>query len=181
MHDTTRRVLAATLAAPLATALMTGAALSASADPAALHFSGQLRDLDATTAGPFDGAEARVLLVENAAGATARLRMTGIDTAAAGTTYGAHLHFGPCIAGNGAAALGHYNSDVVAGNSPAEISPDTEVWLDFTVSPTGKASATAVVPFTPVAGERSVVIHALPTDHHTGGAGPRLACLPVVW
>lgn len=181
MHVTTQRLLAATLAVPMTAALVATSPISASADAAALHFTGQLRDLATAGSGPLDGAAARVLLVQNAAGATVRLRVEGIDTEAAGTTYGAHLHFGPCIAGNGAAALGHYNSDVVSGRSPAEISPDTEVWLDFTVSLTGNGSATAVVPFTPEAGERSVVIHALPTDHDTGGAGARLACLPVVW
>lgn len=181
MHDTTRRRFAATLALPMAAALLAGSPLSASAEPAALQFSGQLRDLDTAHTGAFDGARARVLLVRNAAGATAHLRVEGIDLQAAGATFGAHLHFGPCVAGNGAAALGHYNSDVVAGRSPVEISPETEVWLDFTVTPTGKGSSTAVVPFTPTPGARSVVIHALATDHHTGGAGARLACLPVVW
>ena len=42
-------------------------------------------------------------------------------------------------------------------------------------------TATASVPFIPLEGDRSVVIHALATDHHTGLAGARLACLPVQW
>ncbi len=63
---------------------------------------------------------------------------------------------------------------------PPEISEDTEVWLDITVDD-GAGTSTASVPFVPLAGNRSVVIHALATDHHTGAAGARLACLPVVW
>ncbi len=54
------------------------------------------------------------------------------------------------------------------------------MWLDITVED-GAATATASVPFVPVPGTRSVVVHAMETDHHTGGAGARLACLPVVW
>ena len=61
-----------------------------------------------------------------------------------------------------------------------EISEDTEVWLDFTVDD-GAATSTASVPFVPLPGDHSVVIHALATDHDTGLAGARLACLPVVW
>ena len=63
---------------------------------------------------------------------------------------------------------------------PPEISEDTEIWLDFTVDD-GAGTATASVPFVPLPGERSVVVHAMETDHHTGAAGPRLACLPLVW
>ena len=94
--------------------------------------------------------------------------------------FGAHLHLGPCVAGNGAAALAHYNTDVLAGVTPPEISEDTEVWLDFTVDD-GAGTATASVPFVPLPGTRSVVVHAMETDHETGGAGARLACVPVVW
>lgn len=110
------------------------------------------------------------------------LRASGIGAAAEGGTFGAHLHVGPCVAGNGAAAGAHYNTDLVAGTLPPlhEISEDTEVWLDLTVED-GAATSTASVPFVPLPGARSVVIHALATDHHTGLAGGRLACLPVVW
>ena len=54
------------------------------------------------------------------------------------------------------------------------------MWLDITVDD-GAGTATASVPFMPRPGARSVVVHALATDHHTGLAGARLACLPVVW
>jgi Cu/Zn superoxide dismutase len=104
------------------------------------------------------------------------LRVRGIDRDAAGTTYGAHLHSGACVPGDGAAAGPHYNSA-----TPPVIDADHEVWLDFTATAGGTGRATAVVPFVPVHGARSVVIHEAATDHGTGGAGARLACMPVVW
>ena len=142
--------------------------------------SGPMADLLPATAGPFDGATAAFQLVASARGSHGVLRVHGVDSSADGDTFGAHLHAGPCVAGNGAAALGHYNTDVLAGVTPPEISEDTEMWLDITVDD-GAATATASVPFVPLAGTRSVVVHATATDHHTGGAGPRLACLPVAW
>ena len=142
--------------------------------------SGPLSDLDPTATGPFDGASAavRISLLPHG-GSRTLLRVRGID-GAEGQTFGAHLHVGPCVAGQPAAALGHYNSDVLAGVVPPEVSDRTEIWLDFTVDDEG-GRATASVPFVPQPGTRSVVIHAAATDHHTGTAGARLACLPVVW
>lgn len=95
-------------------------------------------------------------------------------------TYGAHLHVGPCVAGDGAAAGPHSNQSVVDGVVPQVVDATTEVWLDFTVRPNGSARSVAVVPFVPTSGTRSIVIHAMPTDP-AGAAGARLACLPVVW
>ncbi|HET8593840.1 MAG TPA: superoxide dismutase family protein [Intrasporangium sp.] len=177
---TLRRAVIAGVGAAAAGLLAIGTA-TAHAAPAAHHFSGALRDLQPAAAGPFDGAAARALLVERPSGATVVLKVDGIDRSAAGRTYGAHLHVGPCVAGDGAAAGPHYNSEAQAGDPSPEISPRTEVWLDFTVNSAGHGSATAVVPFTPAAGTRSIVVHAMETDHGTGGAGARLACLPVVW
>lgn len=145
-----------------------------------LRTSGPLRDFAPTAAGPFDGATARVQLVESASGSHAVLTVTGIGTAAEGRTYGAHLHDGPCVAGDGAAALGHYNSDAHAGHSPVAVNDETEIWLDFTVVD-GEGTGTASVPFVPEHGKRSVVIHQDPTNPQTGGAGPRLACKTVEW
>ena len=67
---------------------------------------------------------------------------------------------------------------MIAGKVPPRVDASTEVWLDFTVSPTGAGNAMTVVRFTPRPGDRSIVIHEKPTDHH-GTAGARLACLPV--
>lgn len=163
------------------TGLLATLPASAGAGGPFVRTSGTLSDLQPATAGPFDGATAAVQIVGSAKGSHALLRVRGID-GADGETFGAHLHAGPCVAGNGAAALGHYNTDVIAGILPPlnRITEDTEVWLDVTVDD-GAATATASVPFRPLPGARSVVVHALATDHHTGLAGARLACLPVVW
>jgi Cu-Zn family superoxide dismutase len=105
------------------------------------------------------------------------VKVEGVNLAAEGQRFGAHLHAGPCVPDNGAAALGHYNTDVLANTSPVEVSQKTEVWLDFRVSDIGEGRSTAPVPFVPAAGERSIVIHAQPTMDN-GSAGARIACLP---
>ena len=157
--------------------------------PPRVRAGGSLSDLQAA-AGPFDGAHAVVQIVASAGGSHTVLRVRGIH-GADGQTFGAHLHAGPCVAGDGAAALGHYNTDVIAGDPTPEISEDTEVSGPTTCKSArtlhppprqrGRPPATASVPFIPLPGDRSVVIHALATDHHTGLAGARLACLPVQW
>ncbi len=101
------------------------------------------------------------------------MNVKDLDRSNAGRTLGAHVHVGPCVAGNGGAALGHYN----AGGG---ISPETEVWLDFEITNGGTGHATAVVPFEIAAGTaHSIVIHRDATAPGTGAAGPRLACLPL--
>lgn len=135
--------------------------------------SGPLRDLDTAHANPTDGATARVFAVAPGTGDTyVTLIVHGLDREAAGETFGAHVHTGTCVAGSGAAAGPHYN----AGGAP---SPTTEVWLDFTVLPGGVAVSQTVVPFEiPEGAAHAVVIHAHATDAN-GGAGARIACLPV--
>ena len=177
MSHTTRRLLALPAIVAIAGSTATGPAL-AHGGPV-VRSAGPLSDLQPSTAGPFDGAAAALQVVASSPGSHAVLRVRGI-AGADGHTFGAHLHAGPCVAGDPAAALGHYNTDVLAGDVSPEISEDTEVWLDFTVDD-GAGTATASVPFVPLPGTRSVVIHAAATDHHTGTAGARLACLPVVW
>jgi len=170
MHQGLRR---AAVAIPLAVALTAAAtaATPAQAAPGAQVFAGPLSDLQTTVSGPFDGANARLIAISRGDSETFILIVTGIDRTAAGNTYGAHVHSGPCVEGNGAAALGHYN----IGGPP---SPTTEVWLDFTVNPGGVGVSTTTVPFVVAPGERSVVIHQEPTSP-TGTAGGRQACLPV--
>jgi hypothetical protein len=153
------------------------AATPASACGRALVFRGPLQDLQPATVDPFDGAAARVLLVHRAHGTRVVLTVKGADPGSAGVQFGAHLHVGPCVAGDPAAAGPHYNAST---SVPPVVSDQTEVWLDFVVAPDGSGRSAAAVPFVPVPGARSVVIHALPTDE-TGAAGTRLACLPVVW
>ena len=139
-----------------------------------------LRDLRPGIQDPTDGARSELRMTVNDRTATFKLTLRGLSTDAADRTFGAHLHRGPCVPGDGPAALGHYNVDVIEQRTPVVVSPDTEVWLDFTVSDDGTARSRATVPFAPGAGDRSIVIHRDPTDA-SGTAGPRLACLPVVW
>lgn len=138
-----------------------------------------LRDLQPTTSQPFDGAYASVTMI-GWRSSYFSLRVRGVDQGPVGQRYGAHLHTGPCVAGDGAAAGPHYNIDLLAGIAApdAEVSPDTEVWLDFELSSRGEGRASTVVPFVPTEGERAIVIHALPTSAN-GTAGDRLACLPL--
>ena len=149
---------------------------AASAGPAEV-FRGELVDLSSTTADPFGDASAHLVMTETGKGTRFHLRVKGIDPAAAGTEYGAHLHVGPCVEGNGAAALGHYNASTA---TPPVVNNQTEVWLDFEVTDGGTGAGDALVPFVPLPGERSVVIHAEATAP-SGAAGPRLVCQPVVW
>ena len=177
MSHTSRRVLAMPAIVALTGFAATG--------PAAAHggplvrVAAPLTDLQPAAAGPFDGASAAVQIVSSGSASHTVLRVRGVE-GADGETFGAHLHAGPCVAGDPAAALGHYNTQVLAGAEKPEVSERTEVWLDFTVDD-GGGTATASVPFVPLPGARSVVVHAQATDHHTGLAGPRLACLPVGW
>ena len=149
---------------------------AASAAPAEV-FRGDLVDLSSTTADPFGDASAHLVMTETGKGTRFHLRVKGIDPAVAGTEYGAHLHIGPCVQGNGAAALGHYNASTA---TPPVVNNQTEVWLDFEVTLGGTGAGDTLVPFVPVPGERAVVIHAEATAP-SGAAGPRLVCLPVVW
>jgi superoxide dismutase, Cu-Zn family len=130
--------------------------------------------------GPFERGRAVVVMVSQGARTTVRLKVTGVGRMAAGRTFGAHLHTGPCVAGDGAAAGPHYNTDVINGRKPVRVDSEREIGLDFTVGPSGAANASTVVPFAPKPGDRSIVIHEHATDHH-GTAGGRLACLPLSW
>ena len=152
------------------------APLAASAAPAQV-FRGDLVDLSATTADPFGDASAHVVMTPTGKGTTFHLRIKGIDPAVAGEAYGAHLHVGPCVEGDGAAAGVHYNISTAV---PPVVSEETEVWLDFTVTPDGTGAGDATVPFEPLPGDRAVVVHAEETAPN-GTAGPRLVCLPVAW
>jgi Cu/Zn superoxide dismutase len=142
----------------------------------ALVFKSPLSDLQPATTQALEGATATLRMTLGRNRSAFVLKVRGIDREAAGTTYGAHLHSGACVPGDGAAAGPHYNSA-----TPPVIDDEHEVWLDFTVTAGGTGRATAVVPFVPVHGARSVVIHEVATNHETGAAGARLACMPVVW
>lgn len=170
----TRHLLSPLVAAAVVAALTSAPATAGSPT---LLFRGPLQDLQPAGVDPFDGARATVRMGRSAEGTTVVLKVKGADVAFSGTSFGAHLHTGPCIAGDPAAAGPHYNAST---SVPPVVNDQTEVWLDLTLTGAGAGTSVASVPFTPAPGARSVVIHALPTDP-AGAAGPRLACLPVVW
>lgn len=158
---------------------VTGLGLSgpASADPSAFDARGPLADLAPAAANPTDGASADVIVINDGSSTTVILVLSGLDPAAEGQTFGAHVHTGPCVDGDGAAAGPHFNT----GGTP---STSTEVWLDFTVVAGGWAVSQTTVPFTiPSDGAKAVVIHAQPTQTGAtaGVAGARMACLPVAF
>jgi Cu/Zn superoxide dismutase len=148
---------------------------------AAAHvFQGSLRDLQPSRSDPLDGARARLVVAQHASSSTFVLVVSGVAPQGVGKTYGAHLHSGPCVAGDPAAAGPHYNQSSENGVVPPVVSDQTEVWLDVTVGPDGGAVAVTHVPFVPTLKDRAVVLHEKATDDH-GTAGARLACLPVNW
>jgi Cu/Zn superoxide dismutase len=140
-------------------------------------FRGPLQDLQPTTTEPLEGARAKVSMIRYEKRSVFILRVRGIDLSAVGHDYGAHLHSGPCVAGDPLAAGPHYNNSKTV---PPTVNDRTEVWLDFTVNDLGRGHARASVPFVPKPGNHSVVIHLEGTDP-MGMAGARLACLPVEW
>jgi superoxide dismutase, Cu-Zn family len=178
-----RRTAVAGLALATATGLAAVLPALAHSDSSGQHargrtlvFQSPLSDLQPNTTQPLEGGAATLRMTLGRTSSSFVLQVSGIDRSARGMTYGAHLHSGPCVPGDGAAAGPHYNSA-----TPPVVDEDHEVWLDFTVSRRGTGRAVAHVPFVPVHGARSVVIHEMATDHDTGGAGARLACIPVVW
>lgn len=162
-------------AAVTAAALLLGAGPAGAASPF-VQAGGDLSDLAPSTTNATDDASADLYAIAGQGFTTFVLLVSGLDPASAGTTYGAHIHDGPCVPGNGAAAGPHYN----IGGTPT---PETEVWLDFEVLPGGLAFAVTTVPFTIEPGDaQSMVVHAEPTQAggpNPGAAGGRIACLPV--
>lgn len=99
------------------------------------------------------------------------LQVEGVD-APAGTTFGAHVHTRPC-GPSPADAGGHY-MDGAAGGSLRH----REVWLDFSIDAHGRGQSVATRDWAVTnRPDRSVVLHVAGTDHATGAAGARLACI----
>ncbi len=162
----------------MASSLVVGGATVAAAGPGVpkpvVYAAGALKDLSAAS-NPTDGAKAKFLATAGPTGTHAVLVVKGLAPTAVGSTFGAHVHVGSCVAGAPLTAGPHYNS----GPPGAPADPQHEIWLDFTVLPGGVGVAQTTVPFTIAPGAaNSVVIHALPTPPG-GNAGTRLACLPV--
>jgi superoxide dismutase, Cu-Zn family len=124
------------------------------------RYSGELTDFATTKPDVFKGARASAIMIGMDGTSLFRLRVSGID--AKDGAYGVHLHQGKCVAEDWSAAGPPYNV----------------TWLDLDVDSQGNARSTATVSFIPE-GQRSIVLHGLPTDPQTGIAGPRLACLPL--
>jgi hypothetical protein len=148
-------------------------------------------DLDPTTTdAPFDGASVTLQVQKNGGdGTNFVLDVTGINQAAVGEEFGAHLHSKACHDTSGGP---HYNHEVVAGGVPvedAEISRRTEVWFDLVPNADGVARDSSTVKFVPVDPEvldplvgpglvqpMSIVLHNDSTAPKTGKAGLREAC-----
>ncbi len=174
-----RRLGAATA---MAIALGVAGALPASAGNGNSSTIGEGPDLVAASPNPnpFSGAS-----IEVAAGQIGKdnlqvtLDVEGVD-APAGTTFGAHVHVNPCGTDPTVSTLGaggHYQD--TGDQSPLA---RREIWLDFTLNAHGRGHAVATRQFTVAApAARSVVIHAVSTDHDTGVAGARLACTNVTF
>ncbi|WP_433327488.1 superoxide dismutase family protein [Spirillospora sp. CA-294931] len=105
-----------------------------------------------------------------------RLKAKGFPAAAKGKTFGVHVHQKAC--GPKPADAGpHYQNPNAKPGTPLH---DKEIWLDVTVGRDGEARSKTTVPWVVAKGDAgSVVVHAEPTDHHTGGAGDRLLCTTV--
>lgn len=137
---------------------------------------GSLRDLSPDV-NPTDGASARFVAFPSGGGTRAVLIVTGLAPSAVGSTLGAHVHTGPCLAGQPAAAGPHYNTAGPTGPGDR----GHEIWLDFTVRPGGVGVADTTVPFViPAGGAGSVVVHKLATAPG-GAAGLRMGCLPAAF
>jgi hypothetical protein len=153
-------------------------------------------DLQTSMDNPLDSARAMITIGQGTTDTTFTIRVTGIDMSElepSSTTFGSHLHTGPCIEGDGTAAGPHYNNDVVVGGMDfpvpgkkpgphtAEVSPNTEVWFDVIPDDGGVAYDVTTVPFVPVDpdGVMSVVVHVSFTNPETGAAGARQACFPL--
>jgi hypothetical protein len=143
------------------------------------HYRGHLTDLSPSTDDVFDGAKASAVMIGMEGSSFFRLQITGIDERAAGKEYPTYLHTGPCVAGQAALALGHYNTQQEAGFPPPwRVNNQTEVHLDFKVNSDRSAHVSVNVPFIPVPEKRSIVIH--PDATPPAGSSPaRLACLPL--
>ncbi|MDH3681651.1 MAG: superoxide dismutase family protein [Acidimicrobiia bacterium] len=102
-----------------------------------------------------------------------RLQVAGIE-GQRGRTFGVHVHVGPCVEGDGAAAGPHFN--ITGGDV---VSPETEIWLGVEIDRRGRGRSRSRVEFEINADiAKSIVIHEQPTAPD-GAAGARLACLPL--
>ncbi len=124
------------------------------------------------TSNPFADARAVVHVVETGQGKShITLKVQGVE-AAAGNTFGAHVHQAKCDAVDPLLAGPHYQHAGATGTLE-----EREVWLDVTINHRGNAITQTTRPWSvDQSMPRSVIIHALPTAEN-GTAGARLACI----
>ncbi len=94
--------------------------------------------------------------------------------------FGSHLHQRDC---SDEKAGGHYQNVPPPMGSPANdpmfANPGNEAWLDFTTDAEGRGAVEVKVQWRPRAGEaKGIIFHHTATEQG-GGAGARLACLPI--
>ena len=152
--------------------------VSASSDDRGMswaYYNGPLTDLSTATPDVFDDARATAIMISVGSASFFRVQIRDINEDKINSAgYGAHLHVGPCKAGDAGPVGAHYN---VSTDVPPLVNNKTEVWLDFKVNSDGNARPTSSVQFVPDEGDRSIVFHEKPTDEF-GKAGNKLACLP---
>jgi Cu-Zn family superoxide dismutase len=123
------------------------------------------------------GARASALAFDMGGELRIELAVTGFPPA---RIFGSHLHQRDC---NDEKAGGHYqNTPFPMGrmaNDPEFANPVNEAWLDFETDAAGEGAVELRVAWLPRAGEgKGIVFHHMATAEG-GGAGARLACLPV--
>jgi Cu-Zn family superoxide dismutase len=127
------------------------------------------------------GASATLAITKLPAGMRVTLSASGMIPRRA---YGAHLHTQPCAALPDQAGphYQHRHDPATPSVDPEFANPKNEVWLDFTASATGAASAVSEQDWHFPTGEtaRSLILHARQTRTGAGiagTAGPRVGCL----
>ena len=121
------------------------------------HYDGDLTDVS-TRDDVFEGARATAVMI-GMEGSSYFGSVSAASKSASGKAYSTHLHEGPCVGGDGAAAGGHYNTQKEARPLTLADERQTEVHLDFPGNSDGFARTTVNVPFVPKPGVRSIVIH----------------------
>ncbi|WP_433377956.1 superoxide dismutase family protein [Actinoplanes sp. CA-142083] len=127
------------------------------------------------------GATAELTIAKTGYGTEVHLSATGLVP---GRMYGAHLHTKPCTSVPEEAGPHYQNHQdpVTPSTNPVYANPQNEIWLDFTASTTGAATATVTHGwnFSAQSPPRSLVLHETHTmtaPGEAGKAGAREACL----
>ncbi|TDD75351.1 superoxide dismutase family protein [Actinomadura rubrisoli] len=124
----------------------------------------------------YSGVRTSIVVTEGKNRTDIRLRVSGLPAAAAGKTFGAHVHRKKC--GPQAADSGPHAQNPKA--RPGAPLREKEIWLDIKAGKKGEAESRATARWRAAKGAAgSIVIHAAPTNAKTGDAGARLVCTTV--